>query len=79
MSTSTPRKNPNSGLLEGFACPECGSFGPFKIEHSKLVMVYDHELGDEEDLGFHDEGLCVCEACGFSSNVAHFTSGKEGA
>lgn len=79
MSTSTLHQNPNSGLLEGFACPECGSFGPFEIEESTLVTYFDEDFGRHEYLGYDTDSYCRCPACQHDGQVCDFKTETGGA
>ncbi len=79
MSTSTPLKNPNSGLLEGFACPECGSFEPFEIIERILIEVFDEGWGRDTALGWDADSCCRCGECGREGIVADFKAQEGGA
>lgn len=70
-------ENPNEGVLEGMKCPKCGSFGPFQIEITTVMIVndegVDEQCGDNE---WNDESYCQCLDCDNSGTVATF-SGEE--
>lgn len=65
----------NNNCLEGMACPQCGSEGPFLIAVHHLVRVHDD--GTEEpqhgsDYEWNDTDYCACEACDHKSTVGKF-------
>ncbi|SNS00143.1 hypothetical protein SAMN04488503_2278 [Humidesulfovibrio mexicanus] len=67
----------NSNCLEGFRCPECGSYEPFDIEVKTTVTVYDNGSGDMEHAEWDDDSQCTCVECGHMGIVGAFTSDSE--
>jgi hypothetical protein len=59
------RLNPNVNFLEGRRCPACGSYGPFEVEVSMRVMLYDDGSGDAEDgtIEYDDDSPATCYRC----------------
>ena len=55
----------NENCLEGISCPECGSEGPFLIEVSRLVVVYD------DGIDFYDK-RCSGAEWGYNSYIKCF-------
>ena len=74
------KQNPNENCLEGMKCPECESFGPFKIEATKVGMVTVYDDGTEDDhegdMKWKDSSPCECTDCGHEATVAEF-NGEE--
>lgn len=64
---------PNTGCLEGFCCPECGSEGPFDIEITTTARVYDSGACDTTDHEWDDDSPCECVECGHAARVEDFT------
>ena len=76
--THEEKENPNENCLEGFQCPTCGSYGPFRIWTTKAGEVVVHDDGTEEDQNsfgdtiWSDEAGCRCCDCGNSGTVREF-------
>lgn len=71
-----PAENPNENCLEGMRCPECGSFGPFKILASKSGMVEVSDDGTDDIQGnteWDDDSTCECCECDHLSTVRKFS------
>lgn len=71
---STATTNPNTNCLEGMRCPNCGSYGPFRIAASIFVIVTDD--GTEDEGGgyeWEDTSACICGACDHPGTIALFT------
>jgi len=66
--------NPNVNFLEGKCCPQCGSYGPFEVEASMRVMLYDDGSGDAEDgtIEYDDDSLATCYACRYEGRFGDF-------
>jgi hypothetical protein len=63
----------NTNCLAGIRCPSCGSEGPFIIEVTQQVRMYDE--GSEEcgsDTQWEDESYMRCEACDFDGTASDF-------
>jgi len=69
----------NTNVLEGMRCPECGSLGPFCIEATTTVKVYDEGSDEIADLLWDDDSSCACadNDCLFEGTVADFTIPEE--
>jgi len=73
--------NPNENVLEGFSCPNCGSFGPFKILASMTAWVRVSDDGTDPfsgDTEWDDDAPCECTECGHEDLVARFHSSDDG-
>ena len=73
-------ENPNTNCLEGMKCPNgaCGSFGPFQIEISRTVMVFDSGTGDDaSDTNWDDDSWCHCPECGHTATVKDFADKED--
>ncbi len=70
-------KNPNTNCLEGTACPNCKSFGPFRIMVTTTVTVTDEGITDHGSVEWDDESFCTCVACGTQEDVSAFKAGKD--
>lgn len=63
----------NNNILEGMACPECGSEGPFAIQGSTSAMVSDNGIEPYGDFEYEGENFCSCQQCDFDGRVNDFT------
>lgn len=66
------QENPNTNCLEGFQCPECGSFGPFRIDASVTVLVHDDGTEQCGDTEWEDTSRCICHECDHVATVGEF-------
>ena len=66
--------NPNVNFLEGKCCPTCGSYGPYEVEVSMRVLLYDDGSGDSEDgnIEYDDDAPAACHACGYEGEFGDF-------
>jgi len=66
--------NPNTNCLYGTRCPKCGSYGPFEILISMLVLLYDDGSDDAEDgtINYGDNSPTKCYACGYKGKFGDF-------
>lgn len=71
------KKNPNTNCLDGMQCPACGDFGPFRIEVSAVITVYDSGTSDTETDEWDDNSRCACVACCHEGTVATFSATAE--
>ena len=62
----------NTNVLEGMACPKCGSEGPFNILITALATVYDDGTDEQFDTEWDEDSRCDCIACGYSGKVWNF-------
>ncbi len=70
-------ENPNINHLEGMECPNCGSFGPFRIHvtHSGETLVSDDGTYlIQGDVEWDEASECSCTNCTFKGMVANFTA-----
>lgn len=73
-------ENPNTNCLDGFQCPSCGSYGPFRIyvTISGPAMIYDQGSDDcVGDAVWDDASSCECRECGHIGKVRDFTGAPE--
>jgi hypothetical protein len=73
-------EHPNTNVLEGFRCPnpDCGSYGPFKIEVKQYVVVHDDGTDlPEGDTEWDDENYCQCCECDHEATVKAFNEEGE--
>jgi len=64
----------NTNCLAGMRCPACGSYGPFRIAATVLVLMDDE--GTIEDLSgseWENASHCACQNCDHPATVADFT------
>jgi len=65
----------NENVLQGMCCPQCGSYGPFKILATKTgwARAYDDGTCDfNGDVEWEDSSPCECPGCGLSGTVTTF-------
>lgn len=73
MSNET--ENPNENCLDGFRCPECGNFGPFRIFVTARGMTWVTDEGTdgvEGGVEWDDDSCCECTDCGHAGKVREF-------
>jgi hypothetical protein len=64
----------NTNCLAGIRCPSCGSEGPFIIEVTQQVRMYDDSVEEcGGDIKWNGEAYMRCEACDFDGEVADFS------
>jgi hypothetical protein len=63
----------NTNILEGIACPQCGSEGPFKIHAESFFTVYDDGTEDHEDVEWYEDSSCQCGECDHEGTVKDYT------
>ena len=63
----------NTNCLEGMACPQCGSLGPFTIEIKTTVVMHDDgsELGRGHEQ-WDGDSYCGCRECDTHGVVSDF-------
>lgn len=69
--------NPNENCLEGWQCPHCGSYGPFKVVGSAWFTVSDDGTDDHEDVEWTDDSPAECVTCGYAGTVKQFKRSSE--
>lgn len=68
----------NTNCLEGFACPQCGSEGPFNISVNTMVQMFDDGSEDvPSDQEFGGDALCVCVNCDKEGRVVDFDPSRQ--
>ncbi len=65
-------KNPNVNCLQGLACPNCGSFGPFAIDCKAFFDVSDDGTDNARDVRWDEYSTTVCQACDFTGKLKMF-------
>lgn len=73
--THENKENPNENCLDGFKCPKCGSFGPFRIRATvsgETLVSDDGTEGVEGDVEWADTSSCRCVDCGHAGTVREF-------
>jgi len=64
----------NTNFLSGMRCPECGSYGPYKIVCSTLLTVNDDGTEcDTGDINFEASAYCRCCECENEREVNDFS------
>ncbi|MEN6304887.1 MAG: hypothetical protein ABFD96_19305 [Armatimonadia bacterium] len=65
---------PNTKLLDGMCCPECGSEGPFLIEVTMMVLIHDDgpDPEDETEKNWDNDSYCECPECHHHGAVRDF-------
>jgi hypothetical protein len=73
--THKDKENPNENCLAGFECPECGSYGPFRIQATvsgETTVSDDGTDGIDGDVTWEDTSACRCLDCGHGGTVRNF-------
>ena len=70
-------ENPNTNCLEGWKCPECGSFGPFNVVATSTFRLQDAGCVHFEGLDYETDDPVRCLHCDHGGIVATFTEGKK--
>lgn len=65
-------KNPNTNCLAGYACPKCGSFGPFSIECTATFDVSDDGTDNPREVGWSAKSKASCHECKFTAKLVSF-------
>lgn len=66
---------PNTDLLRGMRCPNCGSYGPFNIRIKTVARVYDDSFDIHKLPAWNGDSYCRCEDCDCEGDVDEFTQG----
>lgn len=67
----------NTNCLEGFQCPQCGSWGPFDIITESVARVSDDGILHHSDSEWHDDSACYCCECDYPGDVKDFKHRRE--
>ena len=62
----------NTNALAGMQCPECGSFGPFRIAGTATFEVTDLGVEDLFNPAWDDASFCICIACNYDGVIMDF-------
>ena len=65
----------NTNCLEGFKCPECGSYEPFMIALNTVGKVFDDGVAETFDNEWDNASWCQCCGCDHYGTVADFRPG----
>lgn len=69
-------ENPNTNCLEGWRCPECHNYGPFKIQTTIQAEVLMTDGGSVEQnnshTGWNDDDSARCIDCGYEAEIYTF-------
>jgi len=66
---------PNTNVLEGIKCPDCGSEGPFDITASALFEnVADGGFTNFSNVEWANNDLITCKECRHSGTVGEFSN-----
>lgn len=63
---------PNENCLEGLACPDCGSVGPFDIHARCIVRMGDQGSEYAIDFDWEDHDHAGCPNCGYGGPVCSY-------
>jgi len=67
----------NTNCLKGFQCPKCKSFGPFRIEVTTTILMYDDGSDyDHDGLEWEEDSYCECNECDFHGMVKDFQTSQ---
>ncbi len=69
--------SPNTNCLEGWQCPDCHSGGPFSVEATVQVLLYDDGTEwspSSGDTDYNTTSSATCEACGKAATVGYFSA-----
>ena len=68
-------KNPNTNCLEGWQCPDCKSYGDFRVYVSQLVILSDDgtDYADGSDTDYDNSSFAQCIQCGKQATVGYFS------
>jgi hypothetical protein len=65
-------ENPNTGCLEGVACPQCNQWDEILVEVKAFAIVTDDGPEGDLDCDFDVDSYCKCRKCGFEGKVRDF-------
>ncbi len=68
----------NKNCLVGLRCPECKSYGPFRIACKVIAEVYDDGLEHTEGGDWDDGDYCQCMECKQEKLVSDFQEENQG-
>lgn len=73
--TTTKDTSPNENCLEGWQCPDCKSWGPFRVQSSRYVILFDEGTEDDDENGdteFKSGNFAQCMECDKEATVGYF-------
>jgi hypothetical protein len=65
----------NTNVLEGWACPACGSTYRFRITATAILTVTDDGVEGLEDPEWYGPNAVTCSSCGHFGVVREFSGG----
>lgn len=73
-SGSLESRNPNENCLAGKRCPNCGSYGPFKIVALTKCVLFDSGTNDSNDgsVEFDEGSSANCCRCNYARKWGEF-------
>jgi len=69
---------PNTGSLEGMACPKCGPDFEFNIFATAEFVVRDDGTEDYHDVQWDEDSYAGCRECGWHGVVRDLYTTKTG-
>ena len=73
----TEPKPQNENCLEGIACPQCGSLGPFVITGVANFIVSDDGSSDFTAMDWTPRSSIKCQSCCHFGSVEEFTESDQ--
>ena len=62
----------NHNCLKGMRCPECRSYGPFRIAATAEFEVHDSGTDSYSSVEWEESGTCICMDCRCTGKVLDF-------
>lgn len=62
----------NNNCLSGLRCPNCGSYGPYRIAITTLATVTDDGTDEYEGAEWEDDSYCGCISCLHDAKIKDF-------
>jgi len=66
----------NTNCLAGMQCPNCNSYGPFKIGVETVCLISDEGTEAHYDEEWGDDSYCECNECHHAGKVRMFQRGQ---
>ncbi len=67
---------PNTNLLKGMRCPDCGSEGPFRFAVEAIALIHDDGVIEYEMVCRKNTSWCVCRDCHFGGHISKFLTAE---
>lgn len=75
-----PLPKPNENCLAGIWCPNCGSWGSFRIHGTAWFKCFDDDgCSDVEEMDWENDSQCICVVCKHSGTIDDFRTPEAGA